>query len=86
MNVLKIKGSHNAIKSGIEAGKTIYEKLVFPENHGIENPRKVEQYEKNIKKSWIWKEMHESRNFKNSFKNLYTGLFYGGVFKFLSGR
>lgn len=29
--------------------------------------------------------MHESRNFKNSFKNLYTGLFYGGLFKFLNG-
>ena len=24
MNVLKIKGSHNAIKSGIEAGKAIF--------------------------------------------------------------
>jgi flavin-dependent dehydrogenase len=30
MNVLKIKGTHNAIKSGIEAGKSIYEKLVHP--------------------------------------------------------
>lgn len=30
MNVLKIKGTHNAIKSGIEAGKAIYEKLVYP--------------------------------------------------------
>lgn len=30
MNVLKIKGSHNAIKSGIEAGKAIYEKLIHP--------------------------------------------------------
>jgi flavin-dependent dehydrogenase len=30
MNVLKIKGSHTAIKSGIEAGKAIYEKLMMP--------------------------------------------------------
>ncbi len=30
MNVLKIKGSHTAIKSGIEAGKTIYDKLILP--------------------------------------------------------
>lgn len=27
LNVMKIKGSHNAMKSGIEAGKAIYQAL-----------------------------------------------------------
>jgi len=31
MNVLKIKGSHTAIKSGIEAGNAIFNKLTNPE-------------------------------------------------------
>ncbi len=85
MNVLKIKGSHNAIKSGIEAGKAIFDKLTQPERQN-EHPRRVDQYEKNIKESWVWDELVASRNFKNSFKNLYTGLAYGGVFKFLNGK
>jgi electron-transferring-flavoprotein dehydrogenase len=58
MNVLKVKGTHNAIKSGFEAAKAIFEKLVHPEKHVSEDPRRVEQYEKNIKRSWMWKEMH----------------------------
>lgn len=53
MNVLKIKGSHNAIKSGVEAGKAIYEKLTQPEKQH-EHPRRVDQYETNMKKSWVW--------------------------------
>ena len=39
-----------------------------------------------MKKSWVFEELYQSRNFKNSFKNLYTGLAYGGIFKFLKGR
>lgn len=39
-----------------------------------------------MKKSWVWDELYESRNFKNSFKNLWTGMAYGGVFKFLNGK
>lgn len=31
MNVLKIKGSHTAIKSGIEAGEAIFKKLTDPD-------------------------------------------------------
>lgn len=53
MNVLKIKGSHNAIKSGIEAGKAIYEKLIYPPRPN-EHPRKAEKYEYHMKKSWVW--------------------------------
>lgn len=85
MNVLKIKGSHNAIKSGIEAGKAIFDKLTQPEKQN-EHPRRVDQYETNMKNSWVWDELIASRNFKNSFKNLYTGLAYAGVFKVLNGN
>lgn len=54
MNVLKIKGTHNAIKSGIEAGAAIYNKLTQPERQH-EHPRRVDQYEANMKKSWVYK-------------------------------
>ena len=32
------------------------------------------------------KELYSTRNFKNSFKNLYTGLAYGGLYKIFQGR
>jgi flavin-dependent dehydrogenase len=47
MNVLKIKGSHTAIKSGIEAGKSIYDKLILPPTT-IEHPKIVEKYQTNM--------------------------------------
>lgn len=86
MNVMKIKGSHNAIKSGIEAGKSIYNKLTQPESNPNEHPRRVDEYQNEMKKSWVFEELKQTRNFKNSFKNLYTGLAYGGVFKILQGK
>jgi electron-transferring-flavoprotein dehydrogenase len=39
-----------------------------------------------MEKSWVWDELHAARNIKNSFKNLYTGLIYGGIYKLLKGK
>lgn len=85
MNVLKIKGSHTAIKSGIQAGNAIFQTLTDPAN-AEQPPKVIDQYEKNMQNSWVWQELHAARNIKNSFKNLYTGLLYGGVYKFLEGK
>ncbi len=41
MNVLKIKGSHTAIKSGIEAGKSIYDKIILPPSSDEKSPKIV---------------------------------------------
>lgn len=48
MNVLKIKGSHTAIKSGIEAGKAIYDKLILPPTSVERSPKVVEKYQTNM--------------------------------------
>lgn len=85
MNVLKIKGSHTAIKSGVEAGDAIFKKLTDP-SYKPEGSNIVDSYQTNMEKSWVWEELHSARNIKGSFKNLYTGLFYGGVYKFLEGK
>lgn len=82
MNVLKIKGSHTAIKSGIEAGNAVFDTLTDPGN-ALNPPKVVEKYQINMEKSWVWDELHAARNIKNSFKNLYTGLIYGGIYKLL---
>ena len=48
MNVLKIKGSHTAIKSGIEAGKAIYDKLILPPTSYERSPKIAEKYQLNM--------------------------------------
>jgi electron-transferring-flavoprotein dehydrogenase len=83
MNVLKIKGSHTAIKSGLEAGNAIFKKLTDPNAFLNEKSNVVDEYQKNMENSWVWDELYSARNIKGSFKNLYTGMLYGGVYRFL---
>jgi len=75
LNVMKIKGSHNAIKSGIIAGESISNKLA-------NNDDKVEvtEYEEKIKKSWIFTELKADRNIKGGFEyGRYIGLLHSGL-------
>ena len=40
-----------------------------------------------MEKSWVYEELRAARNIKNAFKNgLYSGLAYGGIYKFLNGK
>ncbi|XP_071949414.1 electron transfer flavoprotein-ubiquinone oxidoreductase, mitochondrial-like [Antedon mediterranea] len=84
MNVPKIKGTHNAMKSGMLAAESIFDKLsnenLTSETAGIY----CDDYEDRIKSSWIWKELYSVRNIRPSFHSplgvlgtmMYTGLFY----------
>jgi electron-transferring-flavoprotein dehydrogenase len=84
LNVAKIKGAHNALKSGMIAAESIYEQVVAGED--IAN-KDLSNYEKNIRSSWIIKEMKESRNFKGGFdKGLWAGLIHGAVVSLTKGK
>ena len=63
MNFSKIKGSHTAMKSGIEAAKVIAS--------NIEGNTK--SLDEEIKKSWLYTELYRSRNF-NPFFHKFGGL------------
>ena len=56
LNFSKIKGSHTAIKSGQIAGEHIYENIHNDINTNI-------SYDDRIANSWIYTELHKSRNF-----------------------
>jgi len=72
LNMPKIKGSHTAMKSGILAAETIIEHINKKTNLSI--------YEKKFKNSWIYKELHEARNVKPSFKwGLILGVLFTGL-------
>uniref|UniRef100_A0A8C7M972 Electron transfer flavoprotein-ubiquinone oxidoreductase n=1 Tax=Oncorhynchus kisutch TaxID=8019 RepID=A0A8C7M972_ONCKI len=83
MNVPKIKGTHTAMKSGMLAAEAIFPKVTAEDPASKTAGLHIPEYEDNLKKSWIWKELYAVRNIRPSFHNyfgLYGGMVYTGVF------
>ena len=76
LNVPKIKGTHLAIKSGIIAAQTIIQ--------NIEKEKELKDFSKNIKDSWLFKELYSVRNIRPSFKwGFWKALAYSAVDTYL---
>lgn len=87
INVPKVKGTHNAMKSGMLAAESVYE-AINSEKQQTEG-YEPKTYEENLKNSWIWKELKQVRNIRPSFHNrfgLYGGLIHSGISIVLGGR
>lgn len=75
VNVPKIKGTHTAMKSGIEAAKSIFEE--FQQDTPKEE---IENYQEAMENSWVWSELKGVRNYAPSFKYGTTaGTMYSGL-------
>jgi electron-transferring-flavoprotein dehydrogenase len=75
LNVPKIKGSHTAMKSGMVAAETVFERL----NTGVELGLRPA-----LQRSWIWDELYRVRNVRPSFRfGLWGGLAYSAVDTYL---
>ena len=78
LNVAKIKGSHNAMKTGMLAAEAIYDN--FSKNDGQVTGDELSAYETSVRSSWVAQELKESRNFKGGFdKGLWVGMAHGGL-------
>ncbi len=65
LNVPKIKGIHNAMKSGMIASESIFT---------------AQDYTKNIKKSWVREELYRVRNIRPGMRfGLWSGLMYAAI-------
>lgn len=75
LNVAKIKGTHTAMKSAMLAAESIHIALQTTK------PSKVlSGYVKNIKESWVYKELYKIRNIRPSFRfGLWFGLGYAAL-------
>jgi electron-transferring-flavoprotein dehydrogenase len=84
LNVPKIKGTHNAMKSGIVAAESIFDAL---QNAAQENTAaEVPAYPENMKKSWVYDELYKVRNVRPSFKwGLWPGFLYSAIDTVLLG-
>ena len=78
LNFSKIKGSHTAIKSGQIAGEHIYENIHNDIDTDI-------SYDDKIANSWIYTELHKSRNFGPIFHKFgaLIGAFFNAIDQFI---
>jgi electron-transferring-flavoprotein dehydrogenase len=75
VNVPRIKGSHNAIKSGMLGAEAAFEALVAGKTGGDE----LTSYPAALKASWVWKDLDKVRNVKPALKwGSVLGTIYGG--------
>ena len=63
LNVGRIKGSHAAIKTGMQAAEAAYDAIVTGREHD-----ELSAYPAAFEKSWLHTELNKDRNFKNWFK------------------
>jgi electron-transferring-flavoprotein dehydrogenase len=82
LNVPKIKGTHNAMRSGMLAAEATYSAL----KKGDDGTVFLYNYEDSLRSSPIWKELKAVRNMRPSFHSplkLYGGMLYSGLEGFL---
>lgn len=83
LNVQKIKGAHNAIRSGILAAESIMKNI-----DNLDYGQELVTYQEKFDNSKIKKELYETRNFHGAFSkgNLYFGLVHGFISNLLKGK
>jgi electron-transferring-flavoprotein dehydrogenase len=75
VNVPRIKGSHNAIKSGMLGAEAAFEALAAGKTGGDE----LTAYPAALKSSWLWKDLDKVRNVKPALRwGSVLGTIYGG--------
>jgi electron-transferring-flavoprotein dehydrogenase len=83
LNVPKIKGTHTAMKSGIEAAGALFELLASPAEPGAA-AREAATYRQRLERSWLWEELHRVRNIRPAFRwGLFGAIAYSAVDTFL---
>jgi len=84
MNVPKIKGTHNAMKSAMLAAESVFDVITDENAQSSTAGLDPASYEDKIRDSYVWKELHAVRNVRPSFNGplgmwggmAYTGFFY----------
>lgn len=65
VNVPRIKGSHNAMKSGMLAAEAVFEALNQPQSAAqVNRPKLLHAYSKAMRDSWVWRDLNAVRNIK----------------------
>jgi electron-transferring-flavoprotein dehydrogenase len=78
LNVPKIKGSHNAMKSGMVAAEAVFDVIKDKKDNA---PIVLNNYPEMLKKSWLWQDLYRVRNIRPAFTKFGTlgGILYTGL-------
>ena len=80
VNLPRIKGSHNAIKSGMLAAEAAFAAL--SENRSYDE---LERYPAELARSWVYDDLHKVRNVKPGLKwGMWLGTLHGGIHMWLN--
>ncbi len=83
LNGERLKGIHTAIKAGMLAAETILQALLT----GDSSRKTLEAFEKNLKESYVGRELYKARNFHQGFdKGRTMGLVTAGISTVTGGR
>jgi len=91
VNVAKIKGTHNAMKTGMLAAESAFTAVHSGEESSeIQGAADLSSYDAAFGKSWVYEDLHEVRNLRPAFNTklgLWGGIVYSGIDSlFLKGR
>lgn len=91
LNAARIKGSHGAIKSGMLAARATLDALQVAQQQGqhlADETTLASAYQQGFRDSWLYRELHQARNFKPYMKKgLYLGsLLFGAEQLLLKGN
>jgi electron-transferring-flavoprotein dehydrogenase len=87
LNVPKIKGSHNAMKTGMLAAEAAFEAITAAGDGAA--PAELTAFPQKVESSWVHEELYKARNFRPAFSKwgLYGAMLYGGLdLKLLGGK
>jgi electron-transferring-flavoprotein dehydrogenase len=87
VNVGKIKGTHNAMKSGMLAAESAWEAIYPSSSSSADSPLStsapnLSSYTKSLFNSWIHSDLYEIRNLRPSFNTpfgIWGGILYSGI-------
>ncbi|MGL6121890.1 MAG: electron transfer flavoprotein-ubiquinone oxidoreductase [Shewanella sp.] len=77
LNFAKIKGTHTAMKSGIVAAETLGKAMIA----GVQGGKDLDCYQTHLEESWLFEELHKSRNFGPAMHKF--GTYLGGAFNYI---
>ena len=86
VNLPRIKGAHNAMKSGMLAAQAAFEACYNLSADTIKQPRLLDAYPKTLQESWLWQDLKAVRNVKPllSLFGTWLGTMLGGFEMWLS--
>lgn len=92
VNIAKIKGTHNAMKTGMLAAEAAADVLTESDisESSTATPSDMSKYDTAVRNSWVWTDLHEVRNMRTSFNTslgIWGGMAYSGFDSlFFKGR